>query len=745
MRKAFLAIAFLALVCKTGAAVPTSYVQNTNDSGTGSLRQGILDSNTAGGSNTLAWMPGTGGTITLASDLATIITGTTLDVTASTNPVTITGNYSIPLAGVVTLTNDNISDIWTISSYISGSGELVKSGGGTLVLTQANSYGGGTEIDGGTLNINSDAELGSSSGGLTFNGGTLQNAADISSARTVLLDSNGGTFDTNGYNLLLSGLISGNGALTKKGTGTLVLTHQNTYTGNTVISSGTLQLGVNEALSSNGTVLVSQDAVFDMSSYIQHLTGYNGSGTLRLLLASGVTNLVVTGSAVLGGTLVVNFTPQIFTSGQTFTPITASALTGTFSSIVSPAAITFVPTYDATGLLLTAELVPFTNLAATDNQRIIGNVLEPLRDNPSGDMATVLGNLYTLDTAGIQAALDQTGPAALFSMQGISLSGSSLQTAALARRMDMIYLGNSGGIAVDLHGKDMSDKTAQTSAKTGSDTGFFASVIGATGRSKTSDDNAGYTFYNGGVIMGGDYHVSDNLAAGLYGGYLHGQASITYPGSGTVNNDSLRYGVYAATHGGSFHFNLYAGMANDFFSTERDIAFASIARAASAKPRASEVNCYAATRYDFKKGDSDTISPLAELNYDRMRIDSFAESGADALDLAVNSQTAQSLRSNIGLRYDDKSIVDGYKMASYISAGWRHEFKDTNTMEASFASAGSAPFVITAGDLGNNGLLAGVGTAFNWGTDVTVNVDYSGDFRARLTQHALNVGTHIKF
>src|SRR3546814_18769112 len=61
----------------------------------------------------------------------------------------------------------------------------VKTDFGTLVLSGANAYTGGTAINGGTLRISNDGNLGAGAGGLSFNGGTLQTTATMSSGRAV--------------------------------------------------------------------------------------------------------------------------------------------------------------------------------------------------------------------------------------------------------------------------------------------------------------------------------------------------------------------------------------------------------------------------------------------------------------------------------------------------------------------------------------------------------------------------------
>ena len=73
----------------------------------------------------------------------------------------------------------------TIAAELTGSGQLVKTDLGTLVLTGTNSYTGGTAINGGMLRIAADANLGAAAGDLSLDGGTLHTTADITSGRSV--------------------------------------------------------------------------------------------------------------------------------------------------------------------------------------------------------------------------------------------------------------------------------------------------------------------------------------------------------------------------------------------------------------------------------------------------------------------------------------------------------------------------------------------------------------------------------
>jgi fibronectin-binding autotransporter adhesin len=129
----------------------------------------------------------------------------------------------------------------TIAATLTGTAELLKTDAGTLILSGSNSYAGGTLIDGGTIRIASDANLGATAGGLGFDGGTLNTTADLTSARAVTFAGVGTLATDPGTTLTLTGSISGAGAFAKAGAGTLVLSGDGSgYSGAARIDAGTL-------------------------------------------------------------------------------------------------------------------------------------------------------------------------------------------------------------------------------------------------------------------------------------------------------------------------------------------------------------------------------------------------------------------------------------------------------------------------------------------------------------------------
>jgi outer membrane autotransporter protein len=123
--------------------------------------------------------------------------------------------------GMLVFNHTDTSGAYTFTPAISGAGKLTTYSG-TTVLTADNTYTGGTTISGGTLQLGSGGTAGAIVGNVANNGMLVFNRSDT---------------------VTFAGLVSGGGAVDQAGAGTTVLTADNTYTGGTAISGGTLQLG----------------------------------------------------------------------------------------------------------------------------------------------------------------------------------------------------------------------------------------------------------------------------------------------------------------------------------------------------------------------------------------------------------------------------------------------------------------------------------------------------------------------
>jgi autotransporter-associated beta strand protein len=139
------------------------------------------------------------------------------DSSNASHDLTISGANTLTLArtsGVPTINVTQSGRKLSISSKISGTNGLKKDGAGTLALIGTNDYSGGTVISSGSVNLgtNSDANLGATSGGLTFTG-----TANITYVDGLVLSANRSVTINTGATVSLSNAITVNGILTGAG------------------------------------------------------------------------------------------------------------------------------------------------------------------------------------------------------------------------------------------------------------------------------------------------------------------------------------------------------------------------------------------------------------------------------------------------------------------------------------------------------------------------------------------------
>ena len=288
---------------KVGAGTQVLSGAANSYSGTTTVGGGTLQVSTLANSNSNSSI-GSGSSVVLTN-------GGVLDYTGSTVAI----NRGVALSsGNGGIGVSNAATGLTLSGAITGTGNLVKSGSGTLTLTGANTFTGALNVHDGTLEIASinnnsaNGPLGNSTNPvslgksgtanvstLLYTGGTASTTKGFSMAS----DATAGVINVanSGTTLTVSGPITGSSGsgLTKTGIGRLSLSGSSSYNGATTVSAGDLNL-------SGGSIASSAVTVASGAS----LSGYGSVGTIG---GAGAINP--------GNSPGILTTPQVDPSGET--------------------------------------------------------------------------------------------------------------------------------------------------------------------------------------------------------------------------------------------------------------------------------------------------------------------------------------------------------------------------------------------------------------------------------------------
>jgi fibronectin-binding autotransporter adhesin len=232
----------------------------------------------------------------------TVSSGATLSLTGGNETIgSLSGSGAVALTYGLTVGNASSTEFSGAISSTTTSG-ITKVGTGKLTLSGENNYTGTTTVSAGTLSISRDSNLGS--GQLILNGGILNlNTFSSTLDNAIVLGASVGIVSvTNGGTAVISGVISGDGNLSKTGAVNLTLSGNNTYTGTTSISGvGGLSITGDSNLGSGQVILQSDNTVLTITgaTTIDNAILFNNQNA-TISAANAVTlNGVITGTGAL--------------------------------------------------------------------------------------------------------------------------------------------------------------------------------------------------------------------------------------------------------------------------------------------------------------------------------------------------------------------------------------------------------------------------------------------------------------
>ncbi len=431
----------------------------------------------------------------------------------------------------------------TASAGVSGTGPLTKTGGGTLTMTGTGNYSDGTRIGGGTVSVNADAALGASGTPVTFFDSatlTMSTAGSYGSGRALWLDGPGttGTLNT-AVNTVWAGVMDGEGSLVKAGAGLLTLTADNTYTGETAVTAGTLQALPGAGWSPHSALRLA-------GGVWQHPSG----GTFYGALGTEAGDVRWTGSggfSVTNGNLTVNLggSGDTLAWGST-TGFVDSGSSLIFSSVYAGGTVAFENPVDLNGATRTIQVDNGTAVVDAAFTQPVSGAGAGLIKTGSGTLALADGNTFD------GSLWVQAGAVRVTQWSATTPGGTTLRLGNTTVAGHLEYAGDTA-VLVDTHGIELPGTTGGGSISVvGSGTVHIATGIASTtantqGRSVTlRGSNTGSNTVSGPITQLNDATGTALVKEGEGTWILAG--TNTYTGQTTVNAGILRLGAPEILH-----------------------------------------------------------------------------------------------------------------------------------------------------------------------------------------------------
>lgn len=678
----------------------------------------------------------------------------------------------------------NRSGTFTFANLISGTGDVTKTGSGTLILSAANTYTGGTSVSQGTLRLGASNRLASTGSLFIFGGATFdlnnfsQTVGAFSGPGTAAIGTGSLTFGNN-LDRTFQGFITGSGSFIKQGTGSFTMTANNSaYTGTTTVNNGLL--AVNGNLSNSATTVNANGTLGGTGTVGQ--TTMNGTiapgnsiGTLNIngpyvqnagsfynveVNAAGQSDLInVNGTATInGGTVRVIAGMGAYNPTTVYTILTSSgARTGTFTGVTSSFAFLDPSlTYDPNNVYLTLirNSIDFASVGQTPNQISAGGGLAAL-----GMANPIVASALMLTPDQARAAFDSVSGEIHPSLHSLMLDESALvRDAILGRQRLDTAQGWSGTFATGYADEEEALAYAKKARKAKGGPiwpvkapppviapiyGAWVQGYGNWTRLNSDGNAATLRSTNGGAIGGVDVTLNHNWRFGVATGGGRTDARVdARTSSGTI--DTFHIAAYGGGRISDIAFRTGASYSHHDISTSRTIAFPGFADSATASYGASTSQVFGEAAYSVVKSWV-SAEAFANLAYVSVRTDGFTETGGPAA-LSVAQVTTSATYSTLGVRAQAPIPAIGpWAMTARGSLGWQHAYDGTTPVSLMAFATSPTPFAIAGVPIARDALLVEAGLDALIYRNTVLALLYTGRIASDASAHAIKANLAVKF
>lgn len=578
------------------------------------------------------------------------------------------GTFTAPLRlmppGAIVLGDDIIDEIITYTIDAPDS-KLIKLGANSTTYTGTNNSIGGVDIEAGTLKVSSSTNLGS--GSVSLEGGELEISSNATITNAISSSDNNSAIDTDSNSITLSGIISGSSKINKVGTGSLTITGVNTNSAGIEIDNGTLI-----ANGSGSMPVIVNSGILKGSGTIGNLTSSsrvepgNSIGTLNV---SGNVNLnsgsvlvieidtagnndkiIATGSVAVDGVLRISPASGTYTPGQQYTIITGSSISGTFSSItVLSCSGSASASYGSTDIVITLSSCSFNS---PKNRETIKNYVNNISSGATGDLNTVINALNTLSGDNYDKAIDALDYNPSGAIDSVAQNQFGNINNSISQRLSVLDndsdLSSLIALSTSSNNKDLNSYFLADKLRIMKSKGWWGDINLSSGENKSLNNLGinGFDFNYYGATVGYDALNGEKykgFAFTFYEGLIDSHNS-----EGETSHKTFAISKYQSqklTSGNNLNIN--GSFAVIDVNTDRKIKFASIDRIAKSNFNNYFIDGSIEYKYmpKLSLGFTHNISLLGDIMLGYQ--DNFKESGADSLNLEVNSKQTQTAKIGI--------------------------------------------------------------------------------------------------
>jgi outer membrane autotransporter protein len=648
---------------------------------------------------------------------------------------------------------------------------LVKAGAGTLVLGGDNTYTGGTTIAGGTLQVDRDANLGASAGGLALDGGTLATTASFDMSRPVTVTHSGGIDVAAGTTLGLAGTLSGSGELLKAGAGVLRLAGDSSgFTGRTVVNGGRLavdgrlggsfSVGAGGMLGGSGTIGAGAGSTVTVASG-GTLSPGNSIGTLtidgNLVIQNGARFVVesnpggadadrvrVTGNATLNGGSVMHVGANGnygLRSSYTIMEV-GGTLSGRFDAVSSDFAF-LTPSlgYDYGAGRVTLSLVRNETVMAlagkTRNQRAAAGAIDSIGMAGGHGVYDAVVRLPD-DKDLLRSSFDQLSGEIHASAKTVLLQDSRYVRDAMGERLRSAVGGVGAAAAPVLASAGNGVRLAPATARGPS---TWVQGIGAWSHADGDANAARLKSSSGGFLMGADAPVSDAWRLGLMAGYSRTDFDVQDRAS-SGDSDNYHLGAYGGGQWGAL--GLRGGVAYSWhgIATRRSAAMPGFSDRLKADYDGRTAQAFADLSYRIDTPAA-AFEPFANLAYVNLRTDGYTESGGAAA-LHAKGQTTETAFATLGSRAMSSFELGRAQATARGSLGWRHAFGDVLPLATQAFSAGES-FTVAGVPIAKDSAVIEAGLDVQITPRAAFGLSYQGQLASSARDHGVRASLNVYF